>query len=250
MPDLFQPHLLAVLALCSTALYSWLAPLIAQSMQYQFHREWSFFAKEVDPSYEPPAPPSIQTPSYKACYNQAPFRLALSLMGHFAWAATFANSPVWTQSLCLLALHAVILGCYVDMEAMLIPDTLNFSAIWLPVVAALIDNNSYTLRHILTGILVGYCTLWTVIKLFHLVRGKDGMGAGDFKLMAALLALSPSTLMPYITMTHIILVASLSFCAHFAINHLCSKASSQDPMPFGPHLLFGWAAVILGTSAL
>lgn len=234
-------------SILAVPLYSYLAPYIAQYMHRMFHHEW-FSATPEHLVASTPEPPTevIPLPPLHAAWKQAPLRLFMSLISHYAlftWNQT-ANLPHEYQYITLGALHALLLGCYVDLEAMLIPDTLNFSGIWLPVIAALAYHEQQ-LPTVIVGILVGYLSPWTINFLYRLVRGHDGMGAGDFKLLAALLALSSYTLFP-----HLILYASVSACVAFVIQQKLlpskgPKATASDPFPFGPFLLIGWALAIL-----
>ena len=95
------------------------------------------------------------------------------------------------------------------------------------------------------GAIAGYLVLWTVYWLFRLIRGKEGMGYGDFKLLAALGAWLGWKMLPVIIL--------LSSVAGAAIGILLIAFQGRDkatPLPFGPYLAIAGALALFAGPAL
>ncbi|HEV2111763.1 MAG TPA: prepilin peptidase [Gammaproteobacteria bacterium] len=149
----------------------------------------------------------------------------------FAWAALGALVLGWG----LLAMSVI------DLEKQLLPDKLTLPLLWLGLL--------FNLGHVFTdinsaviGAAAGYLVLWGVYHLFRLATGKEGMGYGDFKLLALLGAWLGWQRLPVV----IILSAGVGAVVGLAL--LVSKRMQQGtPMPFGPFLAAaGWIALIWG----
>ncbi|MBQ0958024.1 prepilin peptidase [Ideonella sp. 4Y11] len=141
-----------------------------------------------------------------------------------AWCAVLAT---------LVALTAI------DLDTMLLPDSLTLPLLWAGLLAA---SAGWTLplSTAVVGAVVGYLSLWSVYWLFKLVTGKEGMGHGDFKLLAALGAwLGWQAILPIVLMSSVI-GATVGIALKLS-GHL----GSGRPMPFGPFLAGGGVAVIL-----
>ncbi len=131
---------------------------------------------------------------------------------------------------CLL-LWILIAITWIDFDTYLIPDQLSLSLLWLGLFFSLFDF-SVTPVQAIQGALVGYLSLWLVFHLFKLATGKEGMGYGDFKLLAAGGAwLGPELLIA------VLLIASVSGLL-FALLQAVMK-NSQNKIPFGPYLSIG-----------
>jgi leader peptidase (prepilin peptidase)/N-methyltransferase len=129
----------------------------------------------------------------------------------------------------------------IDIHKQLLPDNLTLPLLWLGLIFALFD--TYTpLRASVTGAIAGYMVLWTVFQLFRLVTGKEGMGFGDFKLLAAMGAWMGWTMLP-----QIILISSVVGAVIGSVMLITGKTRTQQPIPFGPYLaLAGWIALLWG----
>ncbi|HTN95268.1 MAG TPA: A24 family peptidase [Gallionella sp.] len=141
----------------------------------------------------------------------------------FSWAACGALLLVWA----LLALTAI------DIDTQLLPDDITLTLLW----AGLMFNyfGIYTsLSNAVLGAIVGYLVLWGVYWLFKLVTGKEGMGYGDFKLLAALGAWLGWQMLPLI-----ILLSSLAGAVVGIILIVALKHGRNIPIPFGPYLACG-----------
>lgn len=129
----------------------------------------------------------------------------------------------------------------IDVHKQLLPDNLTLPLLWLGLIFALFD--TYTsLQASVIGAIAGYLTLWTVFQTFKLVTGKEGMGFGDFKLLAAMGAWMGWTMLP-----QIILVSSVVGAIAGSIMLVAGKTRTQQPIPFGPYLaVAGWIALLWG----
>ena len=148
------------------------------------------------------------------------------------------------QPLALLwcAMAAVLLAlALIDWDTTVLPDTLTLPLLWAGLVAAALGwLPGLPLAASLSGAVVGYLSLWSVYWLFKLATGKEGMGFGDFKLLAALGAwLGWQAILP------IVLMASLIG----ALVGLAMKAGGTLRegrfVPFGPFLVGGGLVVML-----
>jgi leader peptidase (prepilin peptidase)/N-methyltransferase len=159
--------------------------------------------------------------------------LALYLTWHFGWSWQLAFSLVFTWLLISLI--------FIDFDHQLLPDSLTYSLLWLGLIA-----NSWQLfcplQDAVIGVIAGYLSFWTVANLFKLLSGRDGMGYGDFKLLAALGAWVGWQILPFI-----IIVSSL-LGAVVGISLILFKGHKREtPIPFGPYLaLAGWIALFWG----
>jgi leader peptidase (prepilin peptidase)/N-methyltransferase len=138
---------------------------------------------------------------------------------------------------------AVLLGAsLIDWDTTLLPDSLTLPLLWAGLVVAALGWN-LPLDQALWGAVAGFLSLWSVYWLFKLTTGKEGMGGGDFKLLAALGAwLGPTMLLP------VILGASVIG----AVVGLVMKASGAlregRYVPFGPFLAgAGWVVMMAGS---
>jgi leader peptidase (prepilin peptidase) / N-methyltransferase len=136
---------------------------------------------------------------------------------------------------------------FIDIDHQLLPDGLTLPLLWLGLTLSLWGPPGGTalpvdVRSSLIGALAGYLSLWSVYHLFRLVTGKEGMGYGDFKLLAALGAwLGWQMLLPVILMAAV--VGAAVGIAMLAIR----RQSRATPIAFGPFLAAaGWLALMFG----
>jgi leader peptidase (prepilin peptidase)/N-methyltransferase len=143
------------------------------------------------------------------------------------WGATLATPEIMVLVACLIAL------AFIDFDTHLLPDNITLPLAWAGLLVNL-DGGLVPLREAVIGAIAGYLALWTVYHLFKLITGKEGMGFGDFKLLAALGAwLGWKMLLP-------ILLAS-SFAGAIVGLSLIAFAGHDraKPIPFGPWLVLG-----------
>ncbi|HEY9034151.1 MAG TPA: A24 family peptidase [Pseudomonadales bacterium] len=127
----------------------------------------------------------------------------------------------------------------IDYDHQLLPDSLTLPLLW----AGLILNSQalfVPLEHALWGAVGGYLFLWTVFWLFRIVTGKEGMGYGDFKLMAAFGAWFGWAALP-----NIVLLSSLTGAVLGGLLIVCKLQDAQKPIPFGPFIaIAGWLTAV------
>ncbi|WED44347.1 prepilin peptidase [Legionella cardiaca] len=134
---------------------------------------------------------------------------------------------------------------FIDLEHHLLPDVLTLGLLWLGLIANT-QSLFISLSDAVFSSAAGYLSLWLFIKLFYLIRGKIGMGHGDFKLFAALGAWFGWTQLPLI-----LLFASISGVIVGSIYLKIRKKSKDSPIPFGPFLcLAGFLSLFWGKSII
>ena len=140
-------------------------------------------------------------------------------------------------------LAALIALAGIDWDTTLLPDSINQPLLWAGFVAALM-NWTLPLSSSVLGALAGYLSLWSVATVFRLVTGKQGMGEGDFKLLAALGAwLGWQMILP------IVLAASLVGAVVGIGMKLMSTLREGRYVPFGPFLAGGGLLVLFAGQA-
>ncbi len=159
------------------------------------------------------------------------------LSGYVAWHFGFS----WQAAAMLLLTWGLLAMSMIDVDHQLLPDVLVLPLLWL----GLILNNFglfVPLESALWGAVTGYLSLWSVYWLFKLVTGKEGMGYGDFKLLAMLGAWGGWQVLPLT-----ILLSSVVGAVLGSILLRMQRAESNTPIPFGPYLaIAGWIALLWG----
>lgn len=142
--------------------------------------------------------------------------------------------------LALLGLTWALVALFmIDAKTMLLPDVITYPLLWAGLLLNL--NGMFTpLPDAVLGAAFGYLSLWSVYHLFRLLTGKEGMGFGDFKLLAALGAWGGWQILPFV------IFASSLFGAIFGIAWMLIKRNRESlPMPFGPWLaMAGFVAIV------
>ncbi len=129
----------------------------------------------------------------------------------------------------------------IDFDHQLLPDSLTLPLMWIGLLAALIPVFT-DLQSAVVGAAAGYMVLWLVYQLFRLVTGKEGMGYGDFKLLAAIGALLGWQALPVV----ILLSSIVGAVVGVAIIAVTGR-DKNIPIPFGPYLAAaGWIAMLWG----
>ncbi len=128
---------------------------------------------------------------------------------------------------------------FIDLDTQLLPDDLTLPLVWAGIAAAALGWTRLPLAASVAGAITGYLALWFVHHAYRLVRGREGMGAGDFKLLAALGAWLGWALIP-----SIVLLAS-AVGAVVGLGLIVFRAHDrQVPIPFGPYLAGGGVAAL------
>lgn len=121
---------------------------------------------------------------------------------------------------------------FIDAKTQLLPDLLTLPFLWLGLLFNIPENSLISLPDAVWGAVIGYMSLWIIFQVFKLFTGKEGMGFGDFKLLAALGAWFGAISLPVIA-----LMASVIGLIFAVI----MKVGKGQPMPFGPCLaIAGW----------
>jgi len=158
--------------------------------------------------------------------------------GVAAFAAVWAFGPTAKGLAACVLLWTLIALAFIDADTQLLPDDLTLPLLWAGLAANLFGL-FVPLASAVIGAIAGYLVLWTVYWLFKLVRGKEGMGYGDFKLLAALGAWLGWPMLP-----QIILVSSVLGALGGILAILVKGRDGATPLPFGPWLA-GAGAVAL-----
>ncbi|MDH2916316.1 MAG: A24 family peptidase [Gallionella sp.] len=144
----------------------------------------------------------------------------------------------------LFFVWALIALTFIDFDTQLLPDSITLPLLWLGLILNL-NGALTTLPNALIGAVAGYLVLWSVYWLFKLTTGKEGMGFGDFKLLAAIGAWLGWTMLPLV-----ILLSSLVGAVVGITLILLTKHGRNIPIPFGPYLAGGGLIALFWGQAL
>jgi leader peptidase (prepilin peptidase)/N-methyltransferase len=154
----------------------------------------------------------------------------------------------WEALMAVIMTLALIPIAMIDAETQLIPDSIVLPLMWIGLAMSLFSPmpGAETLfispQDAIVGAMAGYLSLWTVYQLFKLITGKEGMGYGDFKLLAALGAWLGWQQLPLIVLMSAVVGAIVGILMMVFRQHERSK-----PIPFGPYLAAaGWIAMLWG----
>lgn len=163
--------------------------------------------------------------------------LSLALLIKFPWSLQLAVMLIFTWSLVAMSM--------IDIDHQILPDTMTLSLMWLGILLNI--NGTFTdLHSAVIGAMAGYLSLWSVFWVFKIVTGKDGMGFGDFKLLAALGAWFGWQFLPMI-----ILLSSIVGAVVGIVGIIILGRDKNIPIPFGPYLAAaGWITAMWGTEIL
>ncbi|MFN4324847.1 MAG: prepilin peptidase [Azonexus sp.] len=160
-----------------------------------------------------------------------------------AYAAWHFGPTVQTVG-ALLLLWALIALAAIDLDTQLLPDAITLPLVWLGLLFNL--SATYTdLPSAVIGAMAGYLALWSVFWLFKLATGKEGMGYGDFKLLAALGAWLGWQMLPAIILLSSLVGAAVGITLIIAARH-----GRNVPIPFGPYLAAAGAIALFWGEAL
>jgi leader peptidase (prepilin peptidase)/N-methyltransferase len=152
--------------------------------------------------------------------------LTAALCGYAAW--HFGPSVAALGA--ILFLWAMVALTFIDLDTQLLPDSLTLPLLWLGLLFNLGDTYA-TLQDAVLGAAAGYLALWSVYWLFKLTTGKEGMGYGDFKLLAAIGAWLGWQMLPLT----ILLSSAVGAVVGIALI-LLARHGRHVPIPFGPYL--------------
>ena len=148
--------------------------------------------------------------------------------------------PSWLAVAYYLLLMALLALALIDADTLLLPDQITLPLVWLGLAAAFAFEATPTPVDALLGAIGGYLLLWLFYWGHKLLARREGMGYGDFKLLAALGAwLGWRAILP------IVLVASIAGIVYAVPGLLRGTTNRATPIPFGTFLCFGGAATLV-----
>ena len=163
------------------------------------------------------------------------FTASLTMLSMWQFGPTFVGISAVIFSWILIAIFVI------DWEHQLILDNLSLPLLWL----GLLFNSQdlfVTPTDAIIGAAVGYMILWIIFHLFKIITGKEGMGYGDFKLLAAL-----GAWFGFLALPQIILIAALSSIIITVAGMILKQRDKNTPLAFGPFLaIAGWVTLFLG----
>ena len=150
----------------------------------------------------------------------------------------------WFTLAALLLTWALIALTMIDFDTQLLPDNITLPFLWLGLLISLLPVSDISLQDSVIGAMAGYLSLWSVYQLFKLITGKEGMGYGDFKLLAVLGAWLGWQALP------LILFLSALVGAIVGISLIVFMGRDKSiPIPFGPYLASaGFISLLWGES--
>ena len=157
-----------------------------------------------------------------------------------AWKWGAGADVVWVWGL----LAALVALTFIDFDTHLLPDSLTFPLVWVGLLANLSGRFAPLDEAVLGGV-AGYLSLWSVYHLFKMLTGKEGMGFGDFKVLAAL-----GAWLGWMMLLPIVLVASLAGAVVGIAMILFKGQARTNPIPFGPWLALGGVVSLFWGPAL
>ncbi|MBI1731782.1 MAG: prepilin peptidase [Gammaproteobacteria bacterium] len=132
----------------------------------------------------------------------------------------------------------------IDLDHRLLPDDITMPLLWLGLLANMFMVFTGIVPALL-GTMAGYLILWLVYHAFRILTGKEGMGYGDFKLLAALGAWNGIQMLPFMLVVASFVGALIGSAMMFS-----GRLQRSQPIPFGPYLaLAGWLALLWGAQA-
>ncbi|PUE27552.1 A24 family peptidase [Limnohabitans sp. Jir72] len=180
----------------------------------------------------------------RQCHSPIGWRyIAIELLTSalFAWAVMTYGMGVQAMAWAGFA-SALLALAAIDADTTLLPDAITQPLTWSGLIAASMQWSDQSLNQALWGATAGYLVLWLVYWLFKLFTGKDGMGQGDFKLLAAL-----GAWLGWPSLMSLVLVASLTGIVGGLILRWRGQLGQGGYMPFGPFLaLAGLWVMLLG----
>lgn len=130
---------------------------------------------------------------------------------------------------------------FIDIDTQYLPDQLTLPVLWLGILLNL-DNMYIDMQSSIIGAVAGYIVLWTVYQLFKLATKKEGMGFGDFKLLAMIGAWCGWQVLPAVVLLSSVIGAIVGILMIITKYHEKGK-----PIPFGPYLAgAGWIVFLWG----
>jgi len=189
----------------------------------------------------------VQRGACRGCHKPISIRYPLieALGGLLAAYAIWRFGLTWKGGAACVFLWMLIALTFIDFDTQLLPDNLTLPLLWAGLVAN-VFGLFVPLQDAVVGAIAGYLALWIVYWLFRLIRGKEGMGYGDFKLLAALGAWMGWQMLPLIILLSSVVGAAIG------ISLMVFKGRDHSvPLAFGPYLaIAGGVALFFGPALI
>ncbi|MGV8711429.1 MAG: prepilin peptidase [Nitrosomonas sp.] len=151
------------------------------------------------------------------------------MSGFVAWHFGFG----WMAMTALIFVWALIALAAIDLNTQLLPDDITLPLLWLGLLINMGQGFS-DIHSAIIGAVSGYLSLWSIYWIFKLITGKEGMGYGDFKLLAAIGAWLGWQMLPLVLLSSSLVGACVGIGLIAA-----AKLKNNMPIPFGPYLVGG-----------
>lgn len=202
---------------------------------------------QVQPPWPPPARQLSAIGSFVSVLPSA----SIQTLGWIVASVLVAFWAMATYGLDILAMLWALLGwgllilAGVDAKTKLLPDALTLSLLWLGMLMQLFaETRTVGIELSVVGAVAGYLPLWLLAQAYRLVRGRDGLGMGDLKLLAAMGAWSGPFVLP-----QVLLLAALLAIAVFLLERMLHRTTGgfYEERPFGPAIVAAYFIVMLFT---
>ncbi|HKX43703.1 MAG TPA: A24 family peptidase [Burkholderiaceae bacterium] len=262
---LLSPWVLALLGLCIGSFLN----VVIHRLPLMMEREWKLDSAELlGVAIAEPAPITLSTPRSRcpscghqiawhenipvlswlrlrgkcsACKTPISMRYpAIEILTGLLFAAVGVHFGAHPTTLLWCGLVATLVAlAFIDLDTQFLPDSLTLPLVWAGIASAAFGWIPVSLKDSVYGAMAGYLSLWLVFHAYRIIRGREGMGAGDFKLLAAL-----GAWMGWLAIPSIILLAS-AVGAVVGIALIVLRRHDRDvPIPFGPYLAGGGVAAL------
>lgn len=166
--------------------------------------------------------------------------IAIGLVATALWQSL---PPGWLMAAWFLYACGLITLALVDHQTKLLPDLLTIPLLWLGLLLQLFPATaSFGLEMAVIGAVLGYLPLWGLAQAYRLIRGRDGLGMGDLKLLAAMGAWSGPWVLP-----PVIFAAALGAIIWFVLQRVLRRRGGHmhEEHPFGPWLILAYLLIVL-----
>ncbi|KNH05214.1 Leader peptidase (Prepilin peptidase) / N-methyltransferase [Candidatus Burkholderia brachyanthoides] len=154
--------------------------------------------------------------------------------GAFAALSLFAYGADWPALAAFGLCSTLLAAALIDFDTRYLPDVLTLPLLWAGLIVNYNDAGFATLHDAVAGAIAGYLFLWSVYWLFKLTRGVEGMGYGDFKLLAAL-----GAWLGWAALAQVVLISAVAGALVGILATWRRHMRFEEPLPFGPFLAAG-----------
>lgn len=163
--------------------------------------------------------------------------LPVMIFMHFGLTAHAAALILFTWGLIALS--------FIDFNHQFLPDQITYSLLWLGLFLSVQGLSISPLQAVYAS-LIGYLFLWSIAKLYLLIKNKEGMGLGDCKMLAMMGAWTG-----VLSLINVLLISTIAALCVNLLLILFKKVDSENPIPFGPYIaIAGWCTAVYGNQLL